>query len=621
MSMNTLCLKPINELLKERFFIPSYQRGYRWTPRQVTELLDDIYAFQLESETKSRDAFYCLQPVVVTKLKDGAWELIDGQQRLTTMFLILSNLRQILTLLRKEPYQIEYETRPDSQHFLTNMDQSKKEENIDYYHMVNAYQTVKAWFEAKDGNVMLSFLQGLLNDDTAGKNVKVIWYELSEQENAVDVFVRLNMGKIPLTNAELVRALLLRTGDIQSPIAVVQQLQIAQEWDGIEKALQMDDFWYFIQKGDVSFPTRIEYLFQLIIEDTRTVDSSVLAEDPYYTFLSYNERFQVSTIGKDGQKANYLEIVDREWRLVKEYFMRFEEWFRDRTLYHLIGFLITEGVPLLTLLKEARLSPSKRHFQNTLKWKIWQKLFDEKLIAEKSGKKKLSRAQFIRGAFEALDYEKHRSRIKAMLLFANVATLLQNPTSNMRFPFDSFKKEKWDIEHIRSIASTKPDRVDNQKRWIEQFIEFCSTTDLSDGFSDGPSPAVLSDYLERAKSLMNAEHFSKQDFDALYDQIVSSLEGSDPGEAANTLGNLTLLDMGTNRSYKNAIFPIKRKRILALDKVATFVPLCTTNVFLKYYSSRIGNMMLWSDLDRQDYFNAIFQITTDFFETMEGEQI
>lgn len=61
------------------FYIPSYQRGYRWSETEVVRLLDDIY----QNGKKN----YCLQPVVVRK-KEDRYELIDGQQRLTTLYLI-----------------------------------------------------------------------------------------------------------------------------------------------------------------------------------------------------------------------------------------------------------------------------------------------------------------------------------------------------------------------------------------------------------------------------------------------------------------------------------------------------------------------------------------------------
>lgn len=67
-----------------KFEIPSYQRGYRWTDIQVNALLNDVYNFheyRIDAQAK-----YCLQPIVVTRAADGvSWEVIDGQQRLTTL--------------------------------------------------------------------------------------------------------------------------------------------------------------------------------------------------------------------------------------------------------------------------------------------------------------------------------------------------------------------------------------------------------------------------------------------------------------------------------------------------------------------------------------------------------
>lgn len=59
--------------IRGSFYIPSYQRGYRWSETEVVRLLDDIY----QNGKKN----YCLQPVVVRK-KEDRYELIDGQQRL-----------------------------------------------------------------------------------------------------------------------------------------------------------------------------------------------------------------------------------------------------------------------------------------------------------------------------------------------------------------------------------------------------------------------------------------------------------------------------------------------------------------------------------------------------------
>ena len=93
--MATVELKPVSDLFGYDFFVPSYQRGYRWTSVQVRELLEDLYDFA--EEKHSNDSYYCLQPVIVKK-RDNKWELVDGQQRLTALWLI-SALYYCLSLI------------------------------------------------------------------------------------------------------------------------------------------------------------------------------------------------------------------------------------------------------------------------------------------------------------------------------------------------------------------------------------------------------------------------------------------------------------------------------------------------------------------------------------------
>jgi hypothetical protein len=88
----------------------------------------------------------------------------------------------------------------------------------------------------------------------------------------------------------------------------------------------------------------------------------------------------------------------------------------------------------------------------------------------------------------------------------------------------------------------------------------------------------------------------------------------------NTIGNLTLLDSATNRGYKNAVFPVKRKKIIDRDKHGIFVPLCTKNVFMKYFSTRIDRMTLWTTTDREDYVSAIVESLAQLFLDQTGDQ-
>jgi len=443
----------------------------------------------------------------------------------------------------------------------------------------------------------------LLNSDDIGRNVKVIWYELPNRESPVDVFIRLNMGKIPLTNAELIRALFLRSRNFGEGQVTLGQLKIAQEWDGIEKTMQSPDFWHFIYEGNKSYPTRIEYLFELISREHPAPE--LMAEDPCHTFITYNHLFD-----DGGGKP------DVEWLKVKRYFMTCEEWFRDRTLYHLVGYLITEGEPLLNI-KRASQDCGKSAFQHALKATIFERLFKGDLVdIAGAGDLESQLSEWLGD----LSYESNREKIRSVLLLFNIATLLQNNKSNLRFPFDSYKTEQWHIEHVRSVKSDKPARRDDQKSWVENVLNFwASTADRTTSEDDQQKQIAICDEI---RMLLDAESMSNEEaherFDSIYEQALAYFGENDTNEVDNGLQNLALLDAHTNCSYKNAVFPIKRERIIELDKKGTFVPLCTTNAFLKYYSRQIDKMMFWTEDDRKDYFAAIVDTLTVFFGTGNG---
>lgn len=188
-----------------KFFVPAYQRGYRWSELEIKRLLDDVYNLSKYNERRS----YCLQPIVVKNLGDDKFELIDGQQRLTTIFLIYKYMFEEGGRFFGEPkFSLDYETRKNSKDFLSNIDFDLRNDNIDFCFIVNAYENIKAWF-AKNGELSVTMpkIKTLFAD-----NVKIIWYEVDDTEDATAMFTRLNIGKIPLTSAEFVKAGFLRTG-------------------------------------------------------------------------------------------------------------------------------------------------------------------------------------------------------------------------------------------------------------------------------------------------------------------------------------------------------------------------------------------------------------------------
>lgn len=578
MSENTICLKSVRELLGMKFFIPSYQRGYRWSPLQVNQLLDDINEFE-KKDNKEKGEFYCLQPIVVKRRADhDDYEVIDGQQRLTTIFIVLKALEDAFKIVfpNCELFYLEYETRKTSSQFLNTLstETANAEDNIDFFHMKQAYDTVKKWF-LKEGNAdrRINILQTLLshrieNEIDVEKNVRVIWYEVDEggsNSSSIDIFSRLNIGKILLTNAELIKALFLRKKNFDENVYSLKQIQIATEWDDIEKRLQQDDFWYFISNGctDRKYECRIEYIFDLMKDKQKNADS-------FYTFRAFSDELNSSSI-------------DSVWLDVKNYILTFEEWYADPKLYHYIGFLISCGKSVKAL-KNASETKGKTAFENYLINEIKESIdIDDEI--------------------ENLRYSEDNDVIKKILLLFNIQTILYTHKSEMRFPFALFKKESWDVEHVCSQTDKSISSAKERKEWAEDILEYLKYNEV-----DG-----VKEELSFIKDLENENKVDESRFNDCFTKFQKLLD-DDKIIDKDTISNLTLLDAKTNRSYKNAYFPIKRLRIIENDKNGIFVPIATKNLFLKYYSKQAGNVTQFSETDANSYIVAIKETLSEFLE-------
>ena len=580
MAENNVSLKTINDLLEYNFFIPSYQRGYRWTERQVKDLLDDIWEF-IDKSNKKDEEWYCLQPIVSTNDENtkkinnltGDWQVvIDGQQRLTTIFLILKHLERFVESEKKN-FEIQYETRKDSKSYLyeiENKSESDSEKNVDFYHIYNAFKTVKTWFQTKveEGHNSISskFISPFL------EKVKVIWYETSKDEDAIDIFTRINSGKIPLTNAELIKALFLNSSNFPKadPEKLrLKQLEIATEWDRIEYALQDDSFWYFINKNENNLATRIEFVFDLMYEvETENSVEEKFCNDEYTTFRFFNEKFKTKS-EKD---------INDNWQEVKKCFQTLEEWYNDRELYHKVGYLITIGVNIKDILIKKE-GETKTGFIELINKKIEEEIKDIDLEQLKYGD----------------------NRVRKLLLLHNVQTMLNNKNETSRFPFYRYKIERWDVEHIHAIASNVKVKEEDQAKWLKNnFIK-----------TDEPQKKNNFDKMciQIEKIINSGKSTTKENFSKIIDFVL--------GKEDNSLQNLCLLDSSTNRSYKNDSFKEKRRKIIERELEGTFIPICTKNVFMKYYTNDVKSIEIWNEDDRNSYFNNIEEVTKKYLPQTE----
>ncbi|MFA8451651.1 MAG: DUF262 domain-containing protein [Bacteroidales bacterium] len=606
MSESKIELRSLNKLLEHSYFIPSYQRGYRWTKTEVEALLNDIWSFAInppKQESSKVRPFYCLQPIVLKLIsgEENEWEVIDGQQRLTTIFLILKNLEAQIERDQKNLKRLHYETRKDSENFLQTLNEEKKEKNIDYYHIWNANHTIQQWFRDKANTTDYAAPKALFAP-TFLTDTKVIWYEAEQSSDSIDIFTRLNIGKIPLTNAELIKALFLQKGNFSEEKATLKQIQIASEWDIIEKTLQNDAFWYFIYnpKNPLKYDNRIEYIFDLMMKKKKD-------DEDLYTFHKFYNEFSVSSNLNEG-KPN----IDHLWSKIKKFFLTFEEWYNNKELYHLVGYLIEFGADI-NILKDESANSSKSKFKDEyLKFEVKKKV--NCLVDELSYKGK---------------------HIKEVLLLFNIQIILATENADIRFPFFRYKNEEsgWDIEHIRS-QTDKQITKDNRKEWAIDVLEYFTglrkyksektiekqKTEIKK-LTKEAKKGLASEYdlANRLLEFVGASKTEDEIFDKLYTDIVKFFEEDKEFEDKDGIGNLTLLDAVTNRSYGNTMFPIKRKTIIYNDMNGVFVPIGTKNVFLKSYSKKLGNVMHWTENDAEAYRSMIKKTLKEYLPNQEND--
>lgn len=567
--------------LDGQFFVPSYQRGYRWAKDDVRRLLDDIW--------ESRGQPYSLQPVVVKLYTTNGgentpeWELIDGQQRLTTLYLVFRYIQQQGWRKNGAPFNLRYATRQQSQAYLENLgknpvdDERLSIKNIDYFHLYQAYCEINQWFEehGKTDNLreeVAAKLRGYLYE-----SIRVIWYEASPTTSATELFTRLNVGRIPLTDAELIKAVLL------TAISVTDRAQeIAAQWDGIERDLHQPEVWAFVaglaaNANEEQYPTRISLLLDILADYSCQTNDFAGKRPRYYTFDQLRDQIE-----KD--PANF-------WEQVIALHAKILGWFAQPTIYNKIGYLVFTGHSFGQIVSEAK-RMKKSEFDTYL-----SKLIQNKVEISKED-------------IEELSYENNPKLLQLLLLLMNVETTSK---AGNRFPFAKHIQKKWSLEHIHAQNAEGLNKAEQWRAWLKSHFDVLQIMKSDKDLVEEVSSAIskLSSDLESRGS--NA--FSKQDFVNLSSKVVKLLsEEETEHHSIHSIRNITLLSIEQNSGLSNAVFEVKRRKILEWDYNGEYVPVCTRNIFLKYYSGADSlQPHFWSTKDKDAYITAMHTILAPYY--------
>ena len=615
---------PVSELLtgNYQFSIPSYQRGYRWESteaggedeqeaKQVDDLLNDLTYFVTSNPHKK--ANYYLQPLMVKPrlLADGSyeWDVLDGQQRLTTMLLVLKCLKERLYGGQQFGlYELKYANRKQLDFNRITFDRASADydfpmanENLDSYYVRKAKDRIERWYDNElSNNPSLSdkFKEMLFYpDETRGVNsspalrAKFIWYNVQalqpgapqlngNRQHDIEVFNRLNRGKISLTDSELIKALFLLCIKVAPAYgsSLLTPETLVRKWDDMGKKFQNEEFWNMIAPKGADYSNRLDLLFDFI------KDCSGNGKGSAYRF--YYKKMHGLLTSPDINKVEELRTE------VKQYFDTLCKWHENVHKHNFIGYLIENGEDLANIYSSPDL---------------------ETKIRKGLGLENVDEIDTLR----YYDNEGYKKIRKVLLLF-NVLTC---DKFGQKFPFNLYRDNTFDVEHVNSQTDNPIEKIDEKIAWVKQQAIPCLWIDRNETDTNG----ILTSGAREARDLItegvqflrDVKLNNNRDTGSKFKGYRTAVEYYYASGNRNTgmfekdaIGNLALLNSSINREYKNALFPQKLRTLKRSDQEGVYIPLCTKYMFLKYYSNPQANvsafsMMRWRQEDQDEYTEAI----------------
>lgn len=625
----------------KKFNVPSLQRTYRWGEKEITLLLNDLYEFYNTNEDSTND-FYPLQPLILKKSNknDDTWNVLDGQQRLTTIKLIAS----FLEMNKDYCLDISYDTREKTKDFLDNISNKKEEDvgtSMELYYIFHAYEVIKAWFQKNEKEKDTEKINAIRNVLFEKERTRFVVQEMNSDDDEAITFQNINQGRIPLSCSELIKALFLghifESHKIDNncrfayssdgyglfiPINPIKERQsltrlqniIAKEWDDIETVLMHDEFYSFVCPEKDRSINRMDFLFEVVCGNEKY--KKYKTDDP---FNAIYERI------KDDKNANIVDTISHCWNEVVKCFNRMQKLYYDFDAYHLVGFCICEDIGISEdFYKYCNEDEKLDEFKTTIRVKIKGKVL--------SGLKTDDLDEWLKG----LRYKENKDQIKEILLLHNLQSYSYE---KIRFPFNLYDGGKnYDIEHIHATAEEKADKK-SRYEWFE--TNYSAIKREKEKLKDSDYKNEISPRFKNAKALFkffeegydeegyekkNLDKFKVEEFNKLREIMIND-NSEENLSKDDEIKNLCLLDSTTNRTYKNSLFITKREMILKkakgeMDKEDYVYPLllCTERIFLKFYSNvdSDDNLNFWTLKNREAYLKDISKKVTEFLK-LKGE--
>lgn len=542
--------------LKQIYYnIPDYQRGYEWGENNVGLLLEDLKKFLDKIYISDTDKFlddklfYCLQHITIISKDNGEYyNVVDGQQRLTTIAIILAYFGKADLLKGK----LKYSSREDTGEFLNNeiftrkyWEQNDKEEDVkhkDEFYIRAAANMVQTWDKEQtwNSNQRKRYIEILLN------RTKLIVNVVSGNEEMI--FANINGAKAELDGADLLRAVQIThsskekyeiTHSDNSNEVNEYRVKMGMLLDEINNWCGQKDVRTFLGRflKDDSFDKSgfneklypINYLYRMMYE--MHPDNNMPFE---FRFFEYGLDIKGNGVGDDNWEM-YIEL--------KRIYGFVRDWYESDEIYHYLSYLFSNfksKVNFVAIYKTWENSKGKLSFITELKKEISKYILEiyssDGENNEEPAKEKLKN-DLANLSFSW--YHNKESLVKILILL----DVIYSCKSKYRLPINYFVSKGEDIEHIGCQTPNEED-LNNREKWLEYIKK------LND-YKFDIDKGRLDEWWE--KLLKEQE---------VIDDVTSNIIDELNSYGLNSIGNLVLLHSSQNRSYRNASFNTKKSIII-----------------------------------------------------------
>lgn len=578
------------------FNIPEYQRGYKWTAATVTQLLEDLKNFK----KSSGDEFYCLQNITVTKSELNRFpcmNVIDGQQRLTTLFIILSFMQWFddkISFMQRFDDKIigddadilRYSIRTTTDKFLREKVQTgvlwnsdidpSLADSKDQYYIMEVAKAVKEWFDNNKGSISLStFLHDL----------RLIVNEVDNGDEET-VFASLNGGKVDLDGADLMRAILITRAAKQKytdnklrdeithiageSISLSIKVNLSEQSKineyRVKLGIELDQMGRWWSDPDV------KAYFEQLLPNRITQNKDFNFRDYpidllYYAFFEANK---LSLFKEQTEKdlslrlfENGIDINHRPgddhlelYNQLRVFHLTMMDWYGDDEIYDLIGYLMynyKSAVITFALIWNIWIeSKTKKEFKNQIKKLIRYELainFDSDISYSLEEQRKVI-SELLSGK-ENEDIEEKLRGLRRSILDISSTDWYGNPFTYKLLPL-------LDILPFSLKVGGRERKV--IKRVKQQYLKRTASEDKEHVRSQ--TREIDEDNMTEADKENQQKKYS---------------------EGLNSLGNIVLLHESVNRSYHNDRLVLKMARIYSehiLDDTNAYIRPHTFSVFM-----------------------------------------